>query len=1175
MVARRLSECNPEAQDATFMVDGSGQIGIGTDTPASSVHVAGSDGTTIVQVVERSGTASDRELLDLTNVGAPRIAFTNTAGGSDVTWRAGMTAADGFTFDLESTAGTEFLLSPAGELTVGPDGAANLTLDANGNLTLAGTLTQGSTYTIKDNFQTADLFGILDRLVDLPVFRWNYISDADSIQHLGPTAEDFFAAFDLGADAHHVAASDLASVALVSLQGLLSVAAHQGSQLESITTAIGAAAWTSTATWLDATDLPATIDLPSAISGRASQGVSLKANQTPAAALAGSVFSHTQDGPFGSGFVGSDLQDDASEVGSHGLFLSDTGVADEYFVWQDADPSTAGVTEIRYDFRPEGLFPNLITAEQTAAAEAALDAWETASADTIRFVRDTTADRERIINLGVGDLAAFGFASANGGTLAVGGGTANTSPGHSISRGVVWLDVLERWDASIGNGDIAGTKDAFTVFAHELGHAIGIGHTDQVAGDDMMDGAYRGEQTEFSLTDQTLVQTLYGDASVGEIGQIGQQVLLADQVVNGDAIVSGSLCAGFDCINGELFGSDTLRLKENNTRIALRDSDGADWQLVANDTNNGGQSHFSIDQGLTTGASKFRVLAGAPSDSLVVDQSGRLGLGTRSPSQGIHVVADDPTVRLGQDTSAGFLNQAWDIGGDSSGFFVHNANASSTPLLIESGAPSSSVFVDADGHVGLGTDSPASKLHISRSDGTAQLSVQETSAATADRVLLSLSNQGGVLIRFSSVAPPTPQPGPDDVQIGVATEATVAGSEVTLDYYLENFGDDPLTNVDLPNNLDQLFGAGNYHIFSGPTRVSGPATIIVNPNFDGSDQTGLLDAGTLEDGRSTGKLPGSSLLPGETAHLQVIVSIDVLADQGDGLGTYNNQVTASGFGPTGGFTSDESVAGTDPDPDGDGNPDESSSTPNFVVAENAVIGLAKDVTVLGELATIINNAGTVEFGEGPLVEMTLYLENLGNVPLDTIDLTDELDAVFGAGNYGTLNSGGVNVAGEGSLVVNSSFDGSTQTNLLGVGSTLDPGDIAEITVRVIVTNVTDQGSGLGIYTNQASVIAEGPGAVVTSDLSDAGRVTDENDNGDPTDTGEDDPTGFQLGAYIGAAKDANVAGRVVTFDYVLEVYGGEDFSDLSMAENLDAVFARATTRSRPLRVSLTIPAQSP
>ena len=69
---------------------------------------------------------------------------------------------------------------------------------------------------------------------------------------------------------------------------------------------------------------------------------------------------------------------------------------------------------------------------------------------------------------------------------------------------------------------------------------------------------------------------------------------MADQVINDDLIVTFSECIGNDCVNGESFGFDTLRLKENNLRIKFQDTSNSasfptnDWQLTANDSSNGG-----------------------------------------------------------------------------------------------------------------------------------------------------------------------------------------------------------------------------------------------------------------------------------------------------------------------------------------------------------------------------------------------------------------------------------------------------------------------------------------------------------------------------------------------------------------------------------------------------------
>ena len=107
----------------------------------------------------------------------------------------------------------------------------------------------------------------------------------------------------------------------------------------------------------------------------------------------------------------------------------------------------------------------------------------------------------------------------------------------------------------------------------------------------------------------------------------GISTATADQVFIDDIIVGGSACIGFDCVNGESFGFDTIRLKENNLRIKFVDTSSSasfptnDWQLTANETSNGGANKFSIDD-VNSGRTPFTIEAGAPSHSLYVDERG-------------------------------------------------------------------------------------------------------------------------------------------------------------------------------------------------------------------------------------------------------------------------------------------------------------------------------------------------------------------------------------------------------------------------------------------------------------------------------------------------------------------------------------------------------------------------
>ncbi|MEM7355993.1 MAG: tail fiber domain-containing protein [Acidobacteriota bacterium] len=204
-----------------------------------------------------------------------------------------------------------------------------------------------------------------------------------------------------------------------------------------------------------------------------------------------------------------------------------------------------------------------------------------------------------------------------------------------------------------------------------------------------------------------------------------------DFVINDDLIVDGSACIGFDCVNGESFSFDTIRLKENNLRIKFDDTSVAasfprtDWQLTANASANGGASKFSIDD-ISGSRTPFTVEANARSHSLYVDDGGRIGNRTSTPSTEIHTIdGDTPTLRLQQDGSSGFAPQTWDVAGNETNFFVRDvSNGSTLPFRIRPGAPTSAIFVDVDGDVGMGTASPDGLLHIDAGTGGGNLRVE-------------------------------------------------------------------------------------------------------------------------------------------------------------------------------------------------------------------------------------------------------------------------------------------------------------------------------------------------------------------------------------------------------------------------------------------------------------------
>jgi hypothetical protein len=198
-----------------------------------------------------------------------------------------------------------------------------------------------------------------------------------------------------------------------------------------------------------------------------------------------------------------------------------------------------------------------------------------------------------------------------------------------------------------------------------------------------------------------------------------------DQVIPDDLIVQGSACVGLDCVNNENFGFDTIRMKENNTRLHFDDTSVStgfptnNWQIRANSSSSGGENFLGfVDQGSTgnseTGTVVFLVNAGAPANSVKVANTGKVGFRTSTPVLDLHMnTGDTPAVRFEQNIGGGFGAQTWDIGANEANFFVRDVTSGSRlPLRIRPGAPTSSLDISATGNVGIGTGTPGAKLHV-------------------------------------------------------------------------------------------------------------------------------------------------------------------------------------------------------------------------------------------------------------------------------------------------------------------------------------------------------------------------------------------------------------------------------------------------------------------------------
>jgi len=153
----------------------------------------------------------------------------------DATHKGVFLFADSNDFDFASTKADEFAARATG-------GVRLITaIDADGNPIAGVQLTPGSSSWAflcdrdsRTNFAPVDGRKILDRLVTLPVGWWNYKGGDRSIQHIGPSAQDFYAAFNIGENDRSINMMDIEGVALAAIQGLYQTLREKEAQITSL-----------------------------------------------------------------------------------------------------------------------------------------------------------------------------------------------------------------------------------------------------------------------------------------------------------------------------------------------------------------------------------------------------------------------------------------------------------------------------------------------------------------------------------------------------------------------------------------------------------------------------------------------------------------------------------------------------------------------------------------------------------------------------------------------------------------------------------------------------------------------------------------------------------------------------------------------------------------------------
>ena len=73
---------------------------------------------------------------------------------------------------------------------------------------------------LKTSFSSVDGQKILERLKSVPIMSWRYRAEHSEARHIGPTAQDFHKAFQLGADERYISGVDADGIAMAAIQSL-------------------------------------------------------------------------------------------------------------------------------------------------------------------------------------------------------------------------------------------------------------------------------------------------------------------------------------------------------------------------------------------------------------------------------------------------------------------------------------------------------------------------------------------------------------------------------------------------------------------------------------------------------------------------------------------------------------------------------------------------------------------------------------------------------------------------------------------------------------------------------------------------------------------------------------------------------------------------------------------
>jgi hypothetical protein len=163
---------------------------------------------------------SDRSSIDTLRAGVNHSA----------SWRV----SGGFRIFTSSSLTTGLTIQSGASVSNWGQSNAVISTSTGAYLSTSGVWTNVSDVNKKHRFEKVSYEEVLQKLRNLPVTRWSYKTDPENITHLGPTAQDFHAAFGLGNDNRTIGTVDADGVALAGIKALEERTRNLAAELESL-----------------------------------------------------------------------------------------------------------------------------------------------------------------------------------------------------------------------------------------------------------------------------------------------------------------------------------------------------------------------------------------------------------------------------------------------------------------------------------------------------------------------------------------------------------------------------------------------------------------------------------------------------------------------------------------------------------------------------------------------------------------------------------------------------------------------------------------------------------------------------------------------------------------------------------------------------------------------------